>query len=158
VFRIDPLGLYDYNAQETQELLDYAVWESSQQNRACAFFRAARDIGSLGGVGKYDFGKRSPTDTFVVPGLNDQVLNAPDFGNYFAGYVSYGAFGDAGLASAHGGGWFWAFFRGRSDPMTPWGAGYEEGGDQYLISAGIANYMGNYGPGGYGTSPCQCSR
>jgi RHS repeat-associated protein len=103
VNRIDPSGLYDYTAEDTQQLLDQAVDEYKNRNTVCALGDALENNSANGrATGKYDFRFKNSDDTFDVPGVGQ--LTPADFGNYFAGYVNYSAFGEAGYAATRAGG------------------------------------------------------
>ncbi|HET6334845.1 MAG TPA: RHS repeat-associated core domain-containing protein [Polyangiales bacterium] len=105
VNRIDPSGLYDYTAEDTQQLLDQAVEEYKNRNTVCALGDALENNSANGrATGKYDFRFKNSDDTFDVPGIGQ--LTPADFGNYFAGYVTYSAFDEAGYAATRAGGSF----------------------------------------------------
>ncbi len=94
---VDPAGLTAYSAEQVQRMLDDAVEEYELQGPIYGLIKSAEN-NSLWGVGKYDFQFNGADDTLEVPGL--WAMNSADFGNYFAGYVNYGAFGEFGLRAA----------------------------------------------------------
>jgi RHS repeat-associated protein len=87
----DPLGLYDYNEQETQQLL----WQAYLSATA-GYFQGLRNIRNHSqGGGDYDF-SHDPngihqSDTWTRCGVK---MTASDFGNYIAGFQA-GAWDDA---------------------------------------------------------------
>jgi RHS repeat-associated protein len=94
VNQTDPTGLRDYCDAEVQALLDEAVSEYGNENVAAALLSALENNSAAFGIGKYDFLENDAHDHFSLPGLGH--LDAGQFGNYFAGYVNYGALGSFG--------------------------------------------------------------
>lgn len=89
-------------ARTTQGILDEAIAEYQSESLACAIYDALKN-NSVGGIGKYDFQYNShQNDTFSIPGLG--TVDPAEFGNYFAGYVNYGAFGPPGYYATRAGG------------------------------------------------------
>ena len=76
---MDPLGLYDYSVQETQQhFLDPAYSAAT-----AGPVQGLLNIKNLS-TGPYDFGwGHQANDTFSIPG---QTFNADQFGNFIAGY------------------------------------------------------------------------
>jgi hypothetical protein len=87
-----------------------------------AFFQGARN-------GSYDFKLVNAEDFFDVPGVG--LLDAGEFGNYFAGYVNYGAFGPLGAYATRAG--------GHLDSLIEFRV-LDESKDRDLIDRGIWDY------------------
>ncbi|MGQ0621134.1 MAG: RHS repeat-associated core domain-containing protein [Panacagrimonas sp.] len=79
VSRVDPTGLKDFSACETQQLLE------QERNELGSEFpgNVVNAIDNHRGGGDFDFKLNQPDDTFVVSG---QMMNAGQFGNFIAGY------------------------------------------------------------------------
>ena len=143
VNRIDPWGLYDFSPDETKDILDHAIEEYNRQNTVCALADAAGN-NSLFRVGKYDFRFRNRDDTFDVPGVTR--LDAAEFGNYFAGYVNYAAFGEFGYYATRAG--------GSAMETREYGTMGDDPGDIELIRRGA--YDAGRGSGAGRANPCAC--
>jgi|GEM_PF-2441764 len=90
---LDPMGLRDYSATETQMIMDEAIANYNATGYPLVTLNALAN-NSFGTVGQYDFRELYDGDRFEVEGLGN--LSADQFGNYFAGYVNQGAFGNVG--------------------------------------------------------------
>ncbi len=89
---IDPLGLYDYSASQTQKIFLTPAFIYATEGPIQGILNI-RDNSQ--GRGPYDFGWNSHrNDTFCV---NGRRMNADEFGNYIAGYQ--GAAYDGNLLS-----------------------------------------------------------
>lgn len=133
----DPLGLYTYDQQATQSILDAALaGYSDQSSTTTALITALYNNSSVpwGPTGSYDFKYITAEDYFDVPGVG--VLDAGDFGNYFAGYVNMGAFGPAGILATRAGGQIDSLleYKTLDDPY-----------DQDLITRGLYDYLATHG-------------
>jgi RHS repeat-associated protein len=130
--RIDPMGLYSYSWEETQELIEEATQFVSEYGPWAAFGRWGQD-----GVGRYDFKIRQPSDIFNIGG---ERLLASEFGNYLAGYTTFynyralGIFGSWVMGHYYGIG-EWAGYRlGVSETYVRWAQ--DDVGSQYWQARG----------------------
>lgn len=76
----DPFGLYDYNQQQTQQILELAY-----ENATAGYFQGLWNThNNSEGGGPFDFVSNGHgSDTFVVCGV---TMTAGDFGNFIAGF------------------------------------------------------------------------
>lgn len=119
---VDPLGLRDYTAAETSQILDSARRDAQAGPlQGLVNLRANHE-----GGGKYDFKLRNRDDTFSVA---EHTLSPASFGNYTAGYAgaSYAPVGFLAMRAAGimydmaDGGPTWFDNDGSSDDIN-WGA------------------------------------
>ena len=78
IMLIDPLGLTDFNALQTQNYLNQAYTDAvagPEQGLSNIFHNS---------TGRFDFKLNQPDDTFCV---NGHRMTAPQFGNYIAGFA-----------------------------------------------------------------------
>ena len=117
VNRVDRSGLRDWSAAETQAILNDAIEEYVQNTKLGAFCEAFANEGGLFRDARYDFrfSARFKRDTFYADG---QRMNSSEFGNYFAGYVNFAVFGQAGVDLSHLGGAFLHAGAWTDDPMS----------------------------------------
>ena len=150
----DLAGLRNYSAAESQAFLDEAIGEYNNQSISQGLAGALENSSGLGNSGQYDFKVVTAEDTFDVEGLGETPyfnLNAGEFGNYFAGYVNYGAFGDFGLATTFAGGQIFS--------LSEYGI-FDSWLDRQLIARGAYDFQRKYGRGGHwsGHGPNNCPK
>ena len=88
---LDPLGLKDYTAAETQQIIsDSTTWIRSASDRMQAYHQLHDNNGMDDFYGKNNL---TNPDTFCV---NGKSLNDDQFGNYLAGYDAIDALGPFG--------------------------------------------------------------
>jgi hypothetical protein len=124
----NPIALTtDYTEEQTKQKLGAAVDELRSKSAIGAIY----DLLQKEEGGAWDFKNVQPHDTFAVRG---QVLDAGQFGNYFAGYVSDSRFGDIGYGAASMMGQINNMFDSPSEPTF-----FDPLSDQQLISRGAAD-------------------
>jgi RHS repeat-associated protein len=129
---IDPFGLRDYSASQTRMILRNAVREYKRSSWGSALLQARQNHGFKG---KYDYKINSPCDTFVVGG---QTLAADQFGNYIAGFATYGRFGSFGETMTRlAGDWYELLAPGNEFWL-------DDPGSTEMISQGVYDFYSKY--------------
>jgi len=118
ISRIDPLGLKDYLACETKEILDSVKAQMTGPLKKATMDALSNHSGwGSFEIGKLDYRIREPTSTFAYGG---RVMDAAQFGNYVAGYAGWYYGQSRGLALVMWGGVGYDFdedYRSRGGPI-----------------------------------------
>lgn len=141
----DPTGLNmckmnkQWSTEEVQKMLDAAVSKYSSMDYGVALKQITCDSGNIcpGNGGSYDFKVKNASDMFDVPGVGQ--MNAGEFGNYFAGYIT-GVLGSFGESYTKFGGEVWSYVEYQTG---------DDAFDQELISRGAEDFKRRHGEGSH---------
>jgi hypothetical protein len=122
----------DYSAAETRAILGKAIAQLYSHSYPVALAQFAVYVS----VGDWDF-QSLPGASHDTYNVGNTVLNAGEFGNYFAGYVSQARFGLFGVESSMAGGELFNIVQhAGGDPELP--TIFDPAHDQFLILSGAA--------------------